>query len=218
MSLNDFLTQHPRLTKSFKNFVHDFQEKMDAETFTSFLHNLDAELSRVSGELQTVSPDTLRARTLHQLVDSEIDSEKEIQVSCFKGCSACCHMEVEITNHEAQILSQLILDGHPIDRNRLHRQSLRELQDPLWKQGMRNQDNPCVFLNSEGSCSVYEHRPVMCRRHSVTTPAKNCETLDATITVRYFPKVDLYISAANEDSTVLIGPMAKMISLELGGR
>ncbi|MNY63605.1 hypothetical protein D3C86_2005860 [compost metagenome] len=54
----------------------------------------------------------------------------------------------------------------------------------------------------------------MCRRHSVTSPAKNCETLDATIVVRYFPKVDLWISAANEDAGLEIGPLAKMLEMQ----
>ncbi|WP_413294623.1 YkgJ family cysteine cluster protein [Bdellovibrio sp. HCB185ZH] len=215
MTLPNFLKQYPRLTRSFKEFVIGYEKQLDAETFKAFLLSLDNELSRVRDDLMEVPTGTLRARALHALVEEEIDSEKDIQISCRKGCAACCHMEVEVTSHEARILGNLVKEGHTIDRERLKKQSQRELQDPQWKQGKRNADNPCVFLNDEGSCSIYEHRPVMCRRHSVTTPAKNCETLDANITVRYFPKVDLYISAANEDSTMTIGPMAKMLSLEL---
>ncbi len=215
MTLPEFLALHPRLTRSFKNFVNGYESQLDAETFKAFLLSLDNELSRIRDDLLEVPTGSLRARALHALVEEEIDSEKDIQISCRKGCSACCHMEVEVTSHEARILGKLVKDGHVIDRERLKRQSQRELQDPQWKQGSRNPDNPCVFLNGEGSCSIYDHRPVMCRRHSVTTPAKNCETLDANITVRYFPKVDLYISAANEDSSMTIGPLAKMLSLEL---
>lgn len=215
MTLPDFLAQHPRLTRSFKNFVTEYEAKLDAPTFEAFLLSLAAELTRIHGDLVDVPNDVLRARALHQLVESEIDSEKDIQISCRKGCSACCHMEVEVTSYEAKILGKLVKDGHAIDRSRLQRQSQRTLQDAQWKQGPRNADNPCVFLNGEGSCSIYEHRPVMCRRHSVTTPPKNCDTLDATITVRYFPKVDLYISAANQDQAMTIGPMAKMLEMEL---
>ncbi|UYL09403.1 YkgJ family cysteine cluster protein [Bdellovibrio sp. SKB1291214] len=215
MTFSEFLAQHPRLTRSFKNFVTEYETKLDAATFESFLNSLGTELSRIHSELSEISDDVLRARALHHLVEAEIESEKDIKISCRKGCSACCHMEVEITSYEAKILSQLVKEGHAIDRARLKRQSQRTLQDPQWKQGPRHADNPCVFLNGEGSCSIYEHRPVMCRRHSVTTPPKNCDTLDATITVRYFPKVDLYISAANQDQHMTIGPMAKMLEMEL---
>jgi hypothetical protein len=33
--------------------------------------------------------------------------------------------------------------------------------------------------------------------------------------IRYFPKVDLLISAANEDPALEIGPLAKMLELKL---
>jgi Fe-S-cluster containining protein len=120
-------------------------------------------------------------------------------------------MEVEITNFEAEILKDVIANGFATDQERLRLQSQRSLQDPVWKELGRRQENRCVFLSDEGSCGIYESRPVMCRRHSVTSPAKHCETLSEMITLRYFPRVDLIISAANEDPELRIGPLAKMI-------
>ncbi len=77
------------------------------------------------------------------------------------------------------------------------------------KQNLRQ--NQCIFLNSFGNCSVYKQRPVMCRRHSVTSPAHLCSSLDADIGLRYFPRVDILISAANEDPDLKVGPLAKML-------
>jgi Fe-S-cluster containining protein len=211
MQLADFYTQHPRLTKSLRKFVEEYQEQMDAVTYAEFLQHLSDEITAHSLNFQALTSNEERARMLHKLVDQEILSGANVPCSCKKGCSACCHMEVEITSYEADILKDLVLAGHKIDADRLLRQSQRELQDPLWKQGARNLEGQCVFLDQEGSCSIYEHRPIMCRRHSVSSPAKNCFTLDAPITVRYFPRVDLLISAANEDAGVRIGPMAKML-------
>lgn len=215
MNCDFFFQKHTKITRSLKKFILEYQDSLDPETFTAFLHSLSEALTTATAELMKAPAGIPRARELHKLVEQEIAQEMDIAISCKKGCSACCHMEVEITSYEAEILAQLILDGHPIDEARLQKQSERSLQDPQWKQGIRNLDSRCVFLDSEGACSIYENRPVMCRRHSVTSPAKNCETLDAPITLRYFPRVDLLISAANEDSDMKIGPLAKMLKLKI---
>ncbi|WP_413587037.1 YkgJ family cysteine cluster protein [Bdellovibrio sp. HCB274] len=214
MTLEFFLTQHPRLTRSLKKFIADYEAQLDAQTFTAFLYNLDEEITNQANLFASLPTHEDRARTLHKLVEEETAKATDVPLSCQKGCSACCHMEVEVTSYEAEILKNLVQKGHPIDHQRLQAQSQRELQDPQWKQGPRNHASQCVFLK-DNTCSIYEHRPVMCRRHSVSTPPKNCETLEAPITVRYFPRVDLLISAANEDQNMKIGPLAKMLSLSL---
>lgn len=215
MTSEEFFSRHTKLTRSLKKFIRDYEGELAPETFTAFLEQLDLELTNASTLLAEVPAGPERARLLHQYVEKEIEAGSNIEVSCKKGCSACCHMEVEVTTYEAQILKQVVDGGYAIDRTRLQAQSQRQLQDPAWREGMRNAHNPCVFLDGEGSCGIYEHRPVMCRRHSVTSPAENCLTLDKTIVIRYFPKVDLWISAANEDSGIEIGPLAKMLEMQL---
>ena len=215
MTADTFFFSHTKLTRSLRKFITDYEAQLEPAVFEAFLLNLHDELENAKAQIFSLPPGEARARKLQQLVDDEIANGSDIPVSCQKGCSACCHMEVEITTYEADILRDQLKNGVTIDRNRLQRQSGRSLQDPLWKQGPRNPDSRCVFLNDEGSCRIYEHRPVMCRRHSVTSPAKNCDTLDDKITIRYFPRVDLYISAANEDAKVKVGPLAKMLQMEL---
>lgn len=211
MTLTEFYARHLRLTRSLRKFIEDYESQLDVETFSRFLNHLSSELSEKAANFQLLPTGQERARFLHSLVEAETLRDENIPSSCKKGCSACCHMEVEITSYEVDILKDIINAGHEVDFERLLKQSARGLQDPQWKQGPRNPDSQCVFLSREGACSIYEHRPVMCRRHSVSSPAKNCETLDAPITVRYFPQVDLLISAANEDQDLRIGPMAKML-------
>jgi Fe-S-cluster containining protein len=213
MTKGSFFELHTKLTRSLKKFVLDYESKLEPEVFEAFLESLSEELKAASQVLMTVPTGPERARKLHELVEAEISLGSEIEVSCKKGCSACCHMEVEITTFEADILRARIDDGFAIDRDRLLRQAGRSLQDPKWRDGMSSIDNRCVFLDGKGSCGIYEDRPVMCRRHSVTSPAKNCESIDAGVVIRYFPKVDLLISAANEDPGIRIGPLAKMITL-----
>lgn len=215
MTADEFFSEHTKLTRSLKKFIRDYEGELAPETFAAFLEQLDSELKNASALLNETPAGPERARLLHSFVETEIESGSNIEVSCKKGCSACCHMEVEVTTYEAEILKQVVRDGYAIDRSRLQAQSQRQLQDPAWREGMRNAQNPCVFLDGEGSCGIYEHRPVMCRRHSVTSPAENCLTLDKTIVIRYFPKVDLWISAANKDAGIEIGPLAKMLEMQL---
>lgn len=215
MTKEAFLQKHTKLMRSLKKFVNDYEVQLSAEVFESFLENLSGELEKASAMILSISSHEERAKKLRQLVEEEIEQGANIDTSCRKGCSACCHMEVEVTSYEADILAGLVRNGHAIDRERLAKQSQRTVQDKAWSAGIKIPESRCVFLNQEGACSIYEDRPVMCRRHSVTSPAKNCETLDAPITLRYFPKVDLLISAANEDSQMEIGPLAKMLALRL---
>lgn len=204
--------------RSLKNFVNDYENQLDGEIFQSFLDKLSEEIEKASALFQSLPEGESRARKLYELVEDEIAQGANVEVSCRKGCSACCHMEVEVTSYEADILAKRVENGFSIDRERLFKQSQRGLQDKAWSAGIKLPESRCVFLNSEGACGVYEDRPAMCRRHSVTSPAKNCETLDAPITIRYFPKVDLIISAANEDPNMEIGPLAKMLALRLNSK
>ena len=215
MSSAEFFQQHTKLTRSLKKFIQDYEATLDESVFAAFLESLTQELENIKTDLFKAPAGPARARKLHALVEEEIEKGADIKINCQKGCSACCHMEVEITNNEADILAELIKNGHAIDRQKLQQQSAYSLQDKKWKESMNNQTNKCVFLNQEGACSIYESRPVMCRRHSVTSPAINCTDINAIVTLRYFPRVDLLISAANEDPQLQIGPLAKMLELRL---
>ncbi len=211
MTYQDLLIHHPRLTKSFKKFILDYESTLSVSQFEDFVGSLHDALIEAMIDLQKLDRGILRARKLHEMVDQEISQTHHIPASCQKGCSACCHIEVEITSYEAEILAELVKKGHVLNPDRWAEQSARTNGDPKWKKGSHDPSNQCLFLSSHGECSIYFHRPVMCRRHSVTSPAQLCKTLDAPITLRYFPRVDLLISAANEDEGLEIGPLAKML-------
>ncbi len=211
MTYQELLIQHPRLTRSLKKFILDQESTLHTTQFEQFIGSMHDALNEAKFELQKVEPGIPRARKLHQMVDQEISQEHHMKASCQKGCSACCHIEVEITSYETEILAELLGNGHAIEQSRWSEQSARVVGDPIWKKGNHDPKNKCLFLNLSGNCSIYHDRPVMCRRHSVTSPAQLCQTLDAPITLRYFPRVDLLISAANEDVDLEIGPLAKML-------
>ncbi|MBC7371786.1 MAG: YkgJ family cysteine cluster protein [Bdellovibrionaceae bacterium] len=211
MTYEEFCAKHKVVTRSLKKFIDDQKVSYSAETYQRFLTAVSSEILRYKALIYEHPAGPLRARKVHELVEAEIAQETEIPASCFKGCSHCCHLEVEVTNYETEILQGILMAGHPIDRVRLTLQGHRKLQDSAWRNLKKKAENRCVFLGADEACSIYEDRPVMCRRHSVTSNPQHCADLDEMITVRYFPKVDVILSAANEDPDIRIGPMAKML-------
>jgi Fe-S-cluster containining protein len=119
------------------------------------------------------------------------------QVSCSKGCGACCRQVVPVSPPEAIMLAEYVA-AMPSDirirtQNRfaeavrkLERTGilpkLAPLQDPssLSKEDMHTlsrayfqQQIACPFLEDE-SCSIYASRPSRCREYLVISPATHC--------------------------------------------
>lgn len=103
-----------------------------------------------------------------RVVQTTHDQASEIK--CRKGCDACCHMNVDVSSCEAQLLAACVKDLHlEVDRDRLRKQAA----------GFHNlppAERACVFLK-EGACSVYEHRPGACRKLVVVTDPDLCDTI-----------------------------------------
>lgn len=71
---------------------------------------------------------------------------------CKKGCTVCCHYPVSITELEMEFIER----GVGIKRAK-----------HILKTAHQN-DAPCPFLRNN-TCSIYEHRPFVCRRHVTLT-------------------------------------------------
>lgn len=92
------------------------------------------------------------------------------QVKCRKGCAACCHINVDVSRSEAQLLAACAADlGLPIDLDRLRKQA-------AGYGALAPEDRACVFLK-DGACRVYEHRPGACRKMLVITDPDLCDTV-----------------------------------------
>lgn len=118
-------------------------------------------------------------------------------VSCGAGCGVCCHHLVTIGEAEALRLARVVRALPPLRRAeveerfqagvaRLEKSGLlpelvaafsRQAHD--WRVLLRMQRAywelaiPCPFLE-QGSCSIYEERPLVCRQYLVTTPPAAC--------------------------------------------
>ena len=134
------------------------------------------------------------------LTDSFVDFSVEnaraqgLEVSCRKGCGACCRQLVPISGIEARRLRDMveempeprkstILARFEAARRRLEQAGLLEkLREPrqcraeeLIPFGMDyfHQRIACPFLEEE-SCSIHAERPLACREYLVVTPAEHC--------------------------------------------
>ena len=99
-------------------------------------------------------------------------------VSCKKGCSFCCHGQVSVTEDEADVLADKIIeDEASIDIRRLGIQSKAKNKAVDWYK-ISFQDRRCVFLDEAGQCSIYKDRPSVCRTNFVVNNPQDCSTED----------------------------------------
>lgn len=110
------------------------------------------------------------------LIQVEFDRNLEIygdKIQCRKGCSKCCSQIFNITFIDAFIIGEHIR-SLPAERREALQQKAREylLHLPLTKsknwldsgESAKREGVPCPALGSEGECTIYEARPVICRR------------------------------------------------------
>jgi Fe-S-cluster containining protein len=116
------------------------------------------------------------------------------EVSCKKGCGACCRMLVPISQIEARHLRDLV-EALPEPRRSTVRERFADARRRLEAAGLMEQlhhadqlsaeENtaltrayfdqriPCPFLEEE-SCSIHSDRPITCREYLVTSPPELC--------------------------------------------
>ena len=101
--------------------------------------------------------------------NAQVSGRRSADLACRSGCSACCEVWLTLSPVEAAAV----------------RGGLAELAEPLrarvrsrgLEQAQRERDalaEPrCAMLEDDGTCAVYEHRPLVCRTqgHALRYPA-----------------------------------------------
>ena len=95
-----------------------------------------------------------------------------MQVTCHAGCDGCCYQQFTVFPIEAHHLAQAIMVLAPEARQHL----LARLQqiDP-WH--VIDTPQPCALLE-HGRCSLYDHRPLICRIHGFPVSSTMIERPD----------------------------------------
>lgn len=118
------------------------------------------------------------ARSTHGAMNAVLSSDRaknpgSENIQCGKGCSHCCREAVEIWPQEAALLAGVVREaGMRLDHARLERQSAYSVD--TWRQ-QPAADKACLFLGSDGACTVYESRPNACRKLLVVTDPALCD-------------------------------------------
>lgn len=107
--------------------------------------NLLAEIAAIQGSALK------KLRILHQATE-ELSNAISPFIACRRSCSACCHYNVHLYPLEAELIEK-----------RTGRKRFREKHPAEDFTGL-----PCVFLK-DGECSIYEVRPMVCRKHVALT-------------------------------------------------
>lgn len=88
-------------------------------------------------------------------------------LACRRGCNYCCHYHVYVSAPEAFALAAHVRGLPAIEReavlDRLRRNAAQAAELGLDAHIQTN--IACAFLDAQGDCSVYELRPLACRRH-----------------------------------------------------
>jgi Fe-S-cluster containining protein len=98
---------------------------------------------------------------------------RRADLACRAGCEACCHVELEVSDVEADAIRE-VLRQLPAD---VGARLAERARSP------RVEGGPCVMLE-DGRCVVYEARPLVCRTqgHALRYPAGTLE--DAAVRAR----------------------------------
>lgn len=91
-----------------------------------------------------------------ELIQVEFDRNLDLygeKIQCRKGCSKCCSQIFRITKLDGWMISEHVRALSLKERKALQQKALNH------KAG-----EPCPALGSMGECTIYEARPVICRR------------------------------------------------------
>lgn len=123
-----------------------------------FPASLEQEVSKKLLQITTDNASLKSKLKRMQLLTSEIRQETSSLVPCKKGCSACCHIKVEMCQAEAEIIGDYV--------HQVPKKFPKGVHFPP-ESSLGHSDTPCPFLKNN-ECSIYEVRPIVCRNFVVT--------------------------------------------------
>ncbi len=203
-------------TPRLRDAVARQRATLSSEEFSAFILTIRSVFEKYSARLRAYDAGVERGTALHKIMDQAMKTAGHIKVSCCKGCSGCCHYEVEITNDEAAVLASIVRSGLAIDTSRLSNQAARERRGPEWSDVL-HPSNRCVFLGEDNTCRVYENRPSVCRRTLVTSPAEACSKPGQPVSPVEILLAELLLSAALSLVGSSFGSLSKMLLASLPG-
>jgi len=155
------------LLRDYLNLLmQDPANKERIEQVISLINGYTAQLGnlRLQNRLETT-------REVYRAVDGFFNAapdENKKDIQCKAGCTHCCYIEIDVSRDEAAaILAFCREKGLTVDKEYLEQQVAagRKTFSAVSR---------CAFLK-DNLCSIYEVRPVACRKHWVNTDPALCD-------------------------------------------
>jgi Fe-S-cluster containining protein len=135
------------------------------------------------------------------------------EISCRKGCGACCRQLVPVSRSEGERLLAVV-ERLPAARRAQLAERFAAAEAAIVAGGLAERGGrpdrelstgyfalgiPCPFLEDE-ACSIHPERPLVCREYLVTSPAERCAgPLQEGVTPVAVPKVSMAARGLQED-------------------
>jgi len=149
------------------------------------------------------------------LLGKKLDREPEVskKIACYKGCASCCHSRVTVTEDEAALLVHHA-HKHRISIDTVRMNAQKGVAATEWK-NIPVADQRCIFLTETGTCSVYEVRPGVCRKHLVTSEPGKCNANAALSELERIFDYQAEVLISSMWQITQTGNMADMVSAQL---
>lgn len=126
-------------------------------------------------KLQKMTGEKIKERfnEVSELIQTEFNRNIEKygeKIKCRKGCSQCCSQIFRITLIDGFIISEHVNSLDAERKSELKEKSISYLKNVKSFESddslshFREPKLPCPALGKEGECTIYEARPVICRR------------------------------------------------------
>lgn len=150
--------------------------------------------------------------TMVEMKYDELAKSGDYQLACKSGCAHCCYQNVDITEHEAELLVGAIVEDHvKFDKDLLMVQSQSIPINELPHESRR-----CIFLTKENKCGVYQYRPIACRKYFVTGDPELCDSQKyPNGSVSIVTNTEAEVIASTVYDSIRTDSMAKMILKQL---
>lgn len=101
---------------------------------------------------------------------AEIALRNEAKMACKKGCSSCCLPGLTVSPVEFEFIKE-------------HLAKLPELFASTLSLERSGSVPPksCPFLDQDGSCTIYDVRPIICMSHGVPVKFKTSDRVDKSV-------------------------------------
>jgi Fe-S-cluster containining protein len=101
-----------------------------------------------------------------------------VHLWCGPGCGNCCSLAVNTTLPEALAIAGRLAAGQQAHLaaavERIIRHARKSGDTRSFLAGYRRVTGPCPFLDAQGYCTIYPHRPLACRALLATRPSAWC--------------------------------------------